>query len=75
MDYSLLVGIHDMLRGNKDNIRDSTLQTFQPNTKSIQRRITLMRHRSSKAQVVREAILEANPHRLDVTQLPDETQE
>ncbi|KAI9252460.1 hypothetical protein BY458DRAFT_523061 [Sporodiniella umbellata] len=75
MDYSLLVGIHDMLRGNRDNVRDSTLQTFHPNTKSIQRRITLMRHRSSKAQVVREAILEANPHRLDVSQLPDDAQE
>ncbi|CEJ01879.1 Putative 1-phosphatidylinositol-4-phosphate 5-kinase [Rhizopus microsporus] len=75
MDYSLLVGVHDMLRGNKDNIRDSTLQTFQPNTKSIQRRITQMRRRTSKAQVVREAIAGTNPHKLDVSQLPEETQE
>ena len=29
MDYSLLIGIHDMLRGNKENVRDSTLQFFQ----------------------------------------------
>lgn len=29
MDYSLLIGIHNMVRGNKDNIRDSTLQLFQ----------------------------------------------
>lgn len=29
MDYSLLIGIHNMMRGNKDNIRDSTLQLFR----------------------------------------------
>lgn len=32
MDYSLLVGIHDMKRGNKDGLRDKTLQVFQPTT-------------------------------------------
>ncbi|CAO3668449.1 unnamed protein product [Rhizopus stolonifer] len=74
MDYSLLVGIHDMFRGNKDNIR-ATLQTFQPNTKSIQRRITQMRRRTSKAQVVRRAIAEANPDKLDISQLPKHAQE
>ncbi|KAF3934356.1 hypothetical protein ABW19_dt0202125 [Dactylella cylindrospora] len=30
MDYSLLVGIHDMARGNNDNIREKNLQVFQP---------------------------------------------
>ncbi|GAA5806688.1 hypothetical protein MFLAVUS_000036 [Mucor flavus] len=75
MDYSLLIGVHDMMRGNKDNIRDTTLQSFQPNTKSIQRRETLMKRRSSKAQVVRKAIAAANPDKLDVSKLPEETQE
>jgi 1-phosphatidylinositol-4-phosphate 5-kinase len=70
MDYSLLVGVHDMLRGNKDKVRDTTLQTFQPNTKSIQRRITQMRRRTSQLQVVREAIAEANLRKIDVSQLP-----
>jgi 1-phosphatidylinositol-4-phosphate 5-kinase len=30
MDYSLLVGIHDVTRGNEDKLRDKTLQVFQP---------------------------------------------
>ena len=28
MDYSLLVGIHNMRRGNKDNVRRNTLKVF-----------------------------------------------
>lgn len=30
MDYSLLVGIHDMERGNEENLRDKTLKVFSP---------------------------------------------
>lgn len=30
MDYSLLVGIHDGKRGNEENLRDKTLQVFNP---------------------------------------------
>jgi 1-phosphatidylinositol-4-phosphate 5-kinase len=30
MDYSLLLGIHDLNRGNKDDIRNSALKVFQP---------------------------------------------
>lgn len=33
MDYSLLVGIHDLERGNEENLRDKTLQVFQPGEK------------------------------------------
>src|SRR5258708_18702453 len=29
MDYSLLVGIHNMQRGNRDNLRRNTLRVFQ----------------------------------------------
>jgi 1-phosphatidylinositol-4-phosphate 5-kinase len=30
MDYSLLIGIHDVRRGNEENLRDKTLQVFSP---------------------------------------------
>ncbi|KAI9489075.1 hypothetical protein BDB00DRAFT_845107 [Zychaea mexicana] len=72
MDYSLLIGIHNMVRGNKENIRDSTLQFFEPDTKRAERRASLMNRRQSKAQVYRKAIAQTNPDRLDASELPDE---
>ncbi|KAG5936879.1 hypothetical protein E4U60_002303 [Claviceps pazoutovae] len=34
MDYSLLIGIHDLSRGNEENLRDKTLQIFNPGGES-----------------------------------------
>ncbi|KAF7730388.1 Phosphatidylinositol-4-phosphate 5-kinase [Apophysomyces ossiformis] len=72
MDYSLLVGVHNLLRGNKDGVRDSTLQFFQPDTKLAERRASMMKRRESKAQVYRKAIAQANPDRMDASKLPDQ---
>ncbi|KAG0174161.1 Phosphatidylinositol-4-phosphate 5-kinase [Apophysomyces sp. BC1015] len=72
MDYSLLVGVHNILRGNKDGVRDSTLQFFQPDTKLAERRASMMKRRESKAQVYRKAIAQANPDRMDASKLPDQ---
>ncbi|KAK9475326.1 SAICAR synthase [Dipodascopsis tothii] len=37
MDYSLLLGIHDLTKGNTENIRDSTLTVFKPDTGMLER--------------------------------------
>ncbi|TPX26569.1 Phosphatidylinositol-4-phosphate 5-kinase [Coccidioides immitis] len=36
MDYSLLVGIHDVEKGNEEKLRDKTLQVFQPGGEIIE---------------------------------------
>jgi hypothetical protein len=47
MDYSLLVGIHDMIKGNKENIRDNTLALFEPDLRTMKRpSITRRKNRS-----------------------------
>lgn len=69
MDYSLLIGIHDLKRGNRDNIRDNHLQLFQPYTKRVERQLSLRNKRESKAQIVRKAIATADPTKLDVSKL------
>ncbi|KAI8350379.1 hypothetical protein BD560DRAFT_337586 [Blakeslea trispora] len=71
MDYSLMVGVHDIIRGNKDNVRNSTLQFFQPNTKLAERRASMMKRRESRLSIYRRTLLEANPDRLNASDLPD----
>ncbi|KAG7095491.1 hypothetical protein E1B28_006230 [Marasmius oreades] len=68
MDYSLLVGIHNMKRGNRDNVRKKTLKVFDPD---IRRHATTSVHNLSKtksmsyygqdAVALRRAMRESDP--------------
>jgi 1-phosphatidylinositol-4-phosphate 5-kinase len=89
MDYSLLVGIHDLSRGNEDKLRDKTLRVFQPGgdkgeeshvstTNSTQ----LMRTPSKletqrKAKELRETLIKEKPIPMDqaASRMPDEMAE
>ncbi|KAI9357922.1 hypothetical protein DFJ73DRAFT_789362 [Zopfochytrium polystomum] len=51
MDYSLLVGFHDLATGNESNIRDKTLAVFEPNIASIHRNHSLHHRRSFSSPV------------------------
>lgn len=63
MDYSLLLGIHYISRGNTENIRSSTLSVYEPRgglTRSLSKRKAL------------EALLNMEPRRLSTAILPSE---
>jgi hypothetical protein len=62
MDYSLLVGIHDVVRGNQERIRDHTLSVFEPNMETLSRRATAA-GRTTKAQIFKDGV------KLDLMQL------
>ncbi len=82
MDYSLLVGIHDLERGNEENLRDKTLQVFQPGGETadeVQPPNMLMRTPSKlenerKAKELRHIIKNQRPIPLDKSssKMPDE---
>ncbi|RXK35296.1 1-phosphatidylinositol-4-phosphate 5-kinase [Tremella mesenterica] len=69
MDYSLLVGIHNMERGNKDNLRENQLTVFHPDVTA--RRKASNAKGPSDASNVRKAVRSSDPKMLDVaSQLP-----
>jgi hypothetical protein len=74
MDYSLLVGCHNALVGNKENIRDNTLAVFEPMTETVSRQLT---KRSSKASAIRKVIAESDPVQLgpSSSKLPEDAPE
>ncbi|KAG4098130.1 SAICAR synthase-like protein [Neocallimastix lanati (nom. inval.)] len=73
MDYSLLVGFHNLSKGNQENIRDKTLSIFEPNPESLSQQYAKVRQ-GSKAVVMRKAIAESDPVALgpSTTKLPEE---
>nr|ODN87070.1 1-phosphatidylinositol-4-phosphate 5-kinase [Cryptococcus depauperatus CBS 7841] len=74
MDYSLLVGIHNMERGNRDNLRKSQLSVFHPEvtTTSAKRKPSTNKN-NADASNLRKVIRRADPKTLDViSQLPSE---
>lgn len=72
MDYSLLIGIHNMERGNRDNLRANTLAVFHPNTEPVRRKPSAVKSHG-EAHNVRKAVVRADPKRLDtVAQLPQD---
>ncbi|KAG0265815.1 Phosphatidylinositol-4-phosphate 5-kinase [Linnemannia exigua] len=74
MDYSLLIGIHDIERGNKDNIRDNTLKVFHPDTsKPLKRETTRKDKRESKLNALRMAVKVSDPQALGPSTLPSDS--
>lgn len=66
MDYSLLVGIHNMQRGNRDNVRRNTLKVFEPSLPSRMSRTKskYFSKSSPEAIAMRRAMRESDPKRL-----------
>ena len=56
MDYSLLVGIHDVGKGNEENLRDKTLQVFQPGgERNVEEGSSQLMRTSSRMETIRQA--------------------
>jgi len=79
MDYSLLVGCHNMTKGNQENIRDRTLSIIEPNPESLSKQSAMIsnNHRNSKAIAIVRAFAESNPVALgpSSSSLPSDTPE
>ena len=81
MDYSLLVGIHDLGKGNEENLREKTLQVFQPGGEHEEEPQPNMLTRSPskldnarKAKQLREIIKREKPVPIEqsTSKMPDE---
>ncbi|KAF5553915.1 1-phosphatidylinositol-4-phosphate 5-kinase [Fusarium phyllophilum] len=85
MDYSLLVGIHDVSRGNEENLRDKTLQVFNPGGEkspddepnSVLLRTPSKLENQRKARELRQMIRQERPVPMgqSANKMPDELQE
>ncbi|KAH8668612.1 hypothetical protein BX600DRAFT_435139 [Xylariales sp. PMI_506] len=86
MDYSLLIGVHDLQKGNEENLRGKTLQVFNPGGDATdddhERSRVLMRTPSKlesarKARELRQMIRAERPVPLDQSSdpMPEELEE
>ncbi|EKM77437.1 hypothetical protein AGABI1DRAFT_20563, partial [Agaricus bisporus var. burnettii JB137-S8] len=65
MDYSLLVGIHNMKRGNRDNVRRNTLRVFEPELPQGSRmRQSVRGTKTPEAIAMRRAMRSSDPKAL-----------
>ena len=81
MDYSMLVGIHDLEKGNEENLRDKTLQVFQPGGEqdsdsqlNMLSRTPSRMENARKAKELRQIIRREKPVPMDKSssKMPDE---
>ncbi|KAM0321930.1 hypothetical protein ACHAQA_009827 [Verticillium albo-atrum] len=85
MDYSLLVGIHDVSRGNEENLRGKTLQVFNPGgdatqddsePQSVLLRTPSKLENARKAKELRQMIRQERPVPMGTSnKMPDELDE
>ncbi|KFX91592.1 hypothetical protein V497_06662 [Pseudogymnoascus sp. VKM F-4516 (FW-969)] len=87
MDYSMLVGIHDLGKGNQENLRDKTLRVFQPGgdtspddivpSNPILTRTPSKLETARKAQELRKIIKQEKPIPMgeSTTRMPDQMEE
>ncbi|GAA6027112.1 hypothetical protein JCM8097_002399 [Rhodosporidiobolus ruineniae] len=71
MDYSLLTGIHNGVKGNSEGLREDKLSVFQPATVKVSRKPTQVK-RDADASALRKAVQRSDPRALgDVSELPE----
>ncbi|UPX19498.1 1-phosphatidylinositol-4-phosphate 5-kinase [Ascochyta rabiei] len=84
MDYSMLVGIHDLEKGNEENLREKTLKVFQPGGEAAEepQPNQLMRTPSKletarKARELRQSVKTQRPVPMEQTsaRMPDELED